>query len=207
MARYELTNVTICSAYGQKFIKARVINVNDPNDFMNDYCTYGLYNMNHAEKLAPYIIKSRGGLSDVDLPIPYKYRYFYADWEEYKPESRFFWKPDLNMYKRDSNGKVKVYSKMRVLCEYCINEQKKKEYWKHSFPYERGRRRFEYKVRIGEFVPYDKELELQLNNCSTSCDNAYDNYEEEYNWNNDYYNDGLDMDQQSESYWQELGIF
>lgn len=32
-------------------------------------------------------------------------------------------------------------------------------------------------------------------------------YEEEYNWNNDYNNDGSDMDHQSESYWQELGIF
>ena len=120
MAKYELKNIIICSAYGQKFIKAKVVNVDNPKDCMNDYCTYGLYNMKHAEVLAPYVDKSRGGLSDVDLLIPDKYRYFYADWEEYKPESRFFWKPDLNTYKRDSNGKVLVFSKIKVLCEVYI---------------------------------------------------------------------------------------
>lgn len=46
-----------------------------------------------------------------------------------------------------------------------------------------------------------------VNRYNDKSDFYDDNYNDEYNYNNEYYDDGLDIDQQSESYWQELGIF
>lgn len=38
-------------------------------------------------------------------------------------------------------------------------------------------------------------------------DDEYESNYDDYNWNNEYYNDGLDMDQQSKEYWENLGLY
>lgn len=110
---------------------------------------------------------------------------------------------------------MQVFNSLRIFCQYYIDEFGERIWIKGESPEEVFRRDFKYKC-----VPYSITLETELNqnkqkyaiNKITSYDEDINNindyeYEEDDNDSSLYYDDGLDMDQQSEDYWKELGIF
>ena len=51
-----------------------------------------------------------------------------------------------------------------------------------------------------------EEIEDEISDESAEyCNNDF--YDDDFSLNNSHYNDGLDMDQQSKEYWEDLGLY
>lgn len=107
-----------------------------------------------------------------------------------------------------------MFQSLRIFCQYFIDELGQKTWIKGESPTEVYQREYKYKC-----VPYSENLEYILNQKKEKyriaqtipsdelSDNNYDETEYDDDNASSFYDDGLDMDQQSEEYWQELGIF
>lgn len=211
MAKYKLYNIRIfIDRDGRRYIRAMKHNMDNPNEKDSNYLSLS-YDSRAGEILAPYFSKENNGTGDIDSSIPEHLTYIYGEYKLYTPKTKFYRKRANGEFITDEFGNTKLFDTLQIFCEYSYDEFGEKQYWPKSKLEKRGRQDFDYGVYKGYIIPYSEELDksdklsLHNNDKSDFYDDNY--YDEEYNYNNEYYDDGLDMDQQSESYWQELGIF
>lgn len=222
MAEFLLSSIMIRIARnGSKYITGKLKNKKCPWEEEFDFINFS---QEMVRILAPYLSKTKGGIAEEDKTIPIELRTITGKWIYYTACEPFFEKhtkniPAKNIYKgdyiRNEDGSVQVFNSLRIFCQYYIDEFGERIWIKGESPEEVFRRDFKYKC-----VPYSITLETELNqnkqkyaiNKITSYDEDINNindyeYEEDDNDSSLYYDDGLDMDQQSEDYWKELGIF
>lgn len=221
MAEFLLSSIMIRIARnGSKYItgklKSKRCPWEDEFDFIN-------FSQEMVKILEPYLSKKRGGIAEQDKNIPTELRTITGCWLDYPVPERFFQKYTKNIpakninkgdYIRNIDGSVQTFSILRIFCQYYIDELGEKVWIKGESPHEVFIREFKYKCE-----PYSTMLEIELNQnkqkYAKSSKNFYENedidninyYEEDDDNSSLYYDDGLDMDQQSENYWKELGIF
>lgn len=224
MAEFLLSSIMIRTARnGSKYITGKLKNKKCPWEEEFDFHSFS---QEMVKILAPYLSKTKGGIAEEDKNIPIELRTITGCWI-YHPHpfhEQFFEKytkniPTKNIHKgdyiRNEDGCVAVFKALRIFCQYYIDEFGEKVWIKGESPYEVFMQDFKYRC-----VPYSTTLEAELNqdkqkyaiNETTSYDEDIDNinyyeYEEDDNDSSLHYDDGLDMDQQSEDYWKELGIF
>ena len=205
---------------GSKYITGKLKNKKcsweEEFDFIN-------FSQEMVRILEHYLSKNKGGIAEKDKNIPIELRTITGCWIDYSVPDSFFEKytkniPSENIHKgdyiRNEDGCVTVFKVLRIFCQYYIDEFGEKVWVKGESPQEVFIRDFKYKC-----IPYSTKLETELNQNKQKYaspqitsheedidDIDYYEYEEDNN-SSLYYNDGLDMDQQSEDYWKELGIF
>ena len=162
MASYKLYNIRIhIDRDGRRYIKAMKHNRDNPNIKDSEYVSLS-YDSRAGELFAPYFSKENNGTGDIDRPIPEYLTYINGDYESYTPGFNFFRKDSSNgEYIKDEFGKVKVFNSFLVFCEYSFDDFGKKRYWKDLQT--KGTDEFNNKIRKGEFVLYNRDLDLQLN--------------------------------------------
>lgn len=207
MGKYRLSSIKIRMAKnGNKYVKVKIQNIDDPNAKIDDYY---FFSEGAVRCYEPYLSFVNGGISNFDKQIPEQYLIIYGEYCDFRPGYKFFkkhLKDDLNNnihkgdYVRDSNRKVKVYDTLTVFCRYYI-ESGEKIYGKLS-PKEVGQREFRRCCVI-----YSLDLERKLNNLSELNYVSDNNLVSDDEFSSSYYNDSIDMDQQSQKYWEDLGIF
>lgn len=216
MGEFILSSIRIKRAKnGNKYIVAKMKDLNNPSAKEVDY-PYPLFSEVAVKLYEPYLSFANGGKSDSDKQIPKEYLKIYGEYYYYTPGVKFFKKhskDDLKNkirkgdYVRDTNGKVVVYEKLLVFCRQYINEDGSKEFADKESPREVGVREFKYCCES-----YSKGLEDKLNNknpksyCASGYNETNNNECDDY-LGSLYYDDGIDMDQQNQKYWEDLGLF
>lgn len=228
MPKFKLNSIRIRTAKnGCKYVTARIKAEPDSHGTEEDYINFS---DSMVQLYEPYLSVEKGGISPIEKEIPIQYTIIYGEYILYKPNQLFFklhTKDDIAKgihkgdYVRLPDGKVAVYNSLKVFCHYYIDDiTGKKEYSDKQSPEEVGSREFKYRC-----IPYSKDLEQKLNHedwkCNDSkhldylreeeikyCDANYKDYDYYYGDEDDSsYDDGLDMNQQSQNYWESNGLF
>lgn len=221
MADFLLSSIMIRTARnGSKYITGKLKNKRCPWENEFDFINFS---QEMVKILEPYLSKQKGGTAQQDKNVPTELRTITGCWCDYSVPERFFQKYTKNIpaeninkgdYIRNVDGSVQIFSTLKIFCQYYIDEFGQKVWIKGESPYEVFMREFKYKCE-----PYSIALEMKLNQnkqkYAKSPTNYYDEedndnsslYEEDSDNSSLYYDDGLDMNQQSEDYWKELGIF
>lgn len=203
MGKYRLSNIHIRIARnGNEYMTARMKEISTGKE--DDFITF---NKNQINLIKPYLLTSQGGTSHSPKEIPEQYILINGGYYEC-PCQKSFRKhtkgKSKGEYYRSSNGKVQVFEKLIVFCQYYMDNGELVFPHKES-PLEVCQREFSYSC-----IPYTKEKELELNqelNEGINNDDFTPIWEDDYDNASLYYDDGLDMDQQNEDYYKELGIF
>lgn len=205
MARYLFSSIRILTARNNnKYVRAKLRNL-DYAEKEFDYIFFQL-SSEWIKNIEPYLSTKNGGTADKDLPIPNYLRTFNGKWINYHIGDRFF-KKHKGSFVRKADGTVEVFTSLKIFCLYYYdNELGQEQYFKNGFPETIAKQIRRIKKRY--IVPYSETLERELNKELTN-DYSIEPYveDDEYDTSSLYYDDGLDMDQQSEDFYKELGIF
>nr|WP_302830558.1 hypothetical protein [uncultured Bacteroides sp.] len=204
MGKYKLSNIRIRFAINKnEYMTAKIKDIFTGKE--DDFITF---NKNQINIIKPYLPITQGGTANPFKEIPEQYTLIDGGYYEYYPVQKFFRKHTKGelrgKYYRNPDGKVQIFEKLIVFCQYYIENGKRNFPHKES-PTEIGQREFSYSC-----IPYTKEKEIELNqrlNANINDDASFQIWENDYENASTYYDDGLDMDQQSEDYYKELGIF
>ena len=218
MAEFLLSSIMIRTARnGSKYVIGKL--KNKKYDWEKEF-NFISFSQEMVRILEPYLSINKGGIAEEDKNIPIELRTITGCWVDYPVPNKFFKKytqniPSKNIHKgdyiRNEDGSMQVFNSLRIFCQYYIDEFGEKVWIKGESPQEIFMREFKYKC-----IPYSTILETELNQNAPKHANdqiiskEYDDinyYEEDENDSSLYYNDSLDMDEQSEDYYKELGIF
>ena len=221
MGRFLLSHIKIRVARNNsRYITGKLNNQICTGDRETDFISFS---KRMIELLEPYLSKQNGGTAEIDKEIPLELRTITGCWIDCSVKEKFFKKYTKNIpfqnikkgeYIRKKDGTVAVFQSLRIFCQYFIDELGQKTWIKGESPTEVYQREYKYRC-----VPYSENLEYILNQKKEKyriaqtipsdelSDNNYDETEYDDDNASSFYDDGLDMDQQSEEYWQELGIF
>ena len=211
MGKFRLHSIKIKRAINNtKYVVAKKQNLDCPWEEETDYICFS---DNAVRLYEPYLAFANGGKSDVDKQIPEQCLIIDGGYYDYKFEHFFFRKYIKNDLKngarkgdyiRNTDGKVVIFDTLRIFCQYYLDKCGNINFLAKQSPKEVGMREYRYCC-----IPYSKDLEEQLNGVCISHYSGDDYYQTDNYDDRDsiYYDDNLDMDQQSQEYWEDLGIF
>ena len=210
MGKFRLYNICIrVDIYKKEYMTAYMQDIHTGYNY--EFITF---NQDHIALIKPYLAMSKGGR----LTIPEEYILIEGEFINYQFNFKFFKKSPkgtCSEYYRNADGTVQVFNSLIVFCQFYIDEFGQKQYLRHESPQEVANREYHHLCNYRRVPyncePYSEEKERVLNqqfiHKTEYEDDDFNQSMSDYEDSSSFYDDGLDMDQQSEDFYKDLGIY